>query len=111
MTQEKQETRAEEVARVHQYLASQAMRRTPEQLIEALREVQQQFVAAARIPDELVLKTNLIGTDEMVRERLRIYQRAGVNTLQVNPDGQTLDERLSTLARLGELVRAINDEA
>jgi F420-dependent oxidoreductase-like protein len=66
--------------------------------------------AAARIPDELVLKTNLIGTDEMVRERLRVHRRAGVNTLQVNPDGQTLDERLATLARLIELVKEIDAE-
>src|SRR6266705_1189724 len=35
--------------------------------------------AAARIPDELVLKTNLIGTEEMVRERLRTHRHAGVN--------------------------------
>ncbi|MGZ3611992.1 MAG: hypothetical protein ACXVBU_18215, partial [Ktedonobacteraceae bacterium] len=32
MTQEMQETREEEVARVRSYLASQAIRRTPEQL-------------------------------------------------------------------------------
>jgi uncharacterized damage-inducible protein DinB len=52
MTQEKQETREEEVARVRSYLASQAMRRTPEQLVEALREAHQQFlVAAAAVPD------------------------------------------------------------
>lgn len=52
MAQEKQETRAEEVARVRSYLASQAMRRTPEQLVEALRDVHQQFLAAtATIPD------------------------------------------------------------
>jgi hypothetical protein len=52
MTQEKQETRAEEVARVRSYLASQAMRRTPEQLVEALREAHQQFLAAtAAVPD------------------------------------------------------------
>jgi F420-dependent oxidoreductase-like protein len=70
----------------------------------------QREAAAARIPDELVLKTNLIGTEEMVRERLRTHRHAGVNTLQVNPDGQTLDERLATLARLVELVREINDE-
>src|SRR2546426_571044 len=37
MAQEKQETREEEVARVRSYLASQAMRRSPGQLIEALR--------------------------------------------------------------------------
>src|SRR5436309_8322380 len=70
----------------------------------------QREAAAARIPDELVLKTNLIGTEDMVRERLRAHRRAGVNTLQVNPDGQTLDERLATLARLVELVKEINAE-
>ena len=70
----------------------------------------QREAAAARIPDELVLKTNLIGTQEMVRERLRAHRHAGVNTLQVNPDGQTLDERLATLAQLVELVNEINAE-
>jgi alkanesulfonate monooxygenase SsuD/methylene tetrahydromethanopterin reductase-like flavin-dependent oxidoreductase (luciferase family) len=70
----------------------------------------QREAAAARIPDELILKTNLIGTEEMVRERLRAHRHAGVNTLQVNPTGQTLDERLATLARLGELVKEINAE-
>jgi F420-dependent oxidoreductase-like protein len=71
----------------------------------------QREAAAARIPDELVLKTNLIGTEDMVRERLRTHQHAGVNTLQVNPDGETLDERLATLARLVELVKEINAES
>jgi F420-dependent oxidoreductase-like protein len=70
----------------------------------------QREAAVARIPDELVLKTNLIGTEEMVRERLRKYLHAGVNTLQVLPDGETLDERLATLARLVELVKEINAE-
>jgi len=71
----------------------------------------QREAAATRIPDELVLKTNLIGTEDMVRERLRIHQRAGVNTLQVNPEGQTLDERLAILGRLVELVREVNAES
>ncbi len=52
MAQEKQETRAEEVKRVRGYLTSQAMRRTPAQLVETLREAQQQFIAAiAAVPD------------------------------------------------------------
>jgi uncharacterized damage-inducible protein DinB len=52
MNQKNQETREEEVARVRSYLASQAMRRTPEQLVEALREAQQQFlIATAAVPD------------------------------------------------------------
>jgi|GEM_PF-3267934 hypothetical protein len=70
----------------------------------------QREAAAARVPDELVLKTNLIGTEAMVRERLSAHRRAGVNTLQVNPEGQTLDERLATLARLLELVKEVNAE-
>jgi len=70
----------------------------------------QREAAAARIPDELVLKTNLIGTEEMVRKRLRAHRDAGVNTLQVLPDGETLHERLATLARLVQLVKKINAE-
>ena len=65
----------------------------------------------ALIPDELVLKTNLIGTEAMVRERLSAHRRAGVNTLQVNPEGKTLDERLATLARVLELVEEVNAES
>src|SRR2546421_454271 len=52
MAQEKQETREKEVARARSYLASQAMRRTPEQLVEVLREAHHQFLAAtAAVPD------------------------------------------------------------
>ena len=67
--------------------------------------------AAARIPDELVLKTNLIGTKEMVRERLRIHQQAGVTTLRVDPNGQTLSECLDILGQLVDLVNQVNMEA
>lgn len=68
----------------------------------------QRDAAVALIPDELVLKTNLIGTREMVRERLRIHRNAGVTTLRVAPDGQTLDERLNTLMELVALVQEVN---
>jgi F420-dependent oxidoreductase-like protein len=63
--------------------------------------------AAARVPDELVLKTNLLGTEAMVRRRLELYRDAGVTTLRVEPGGDTLDARLTTLGRLLELVRAL----
>ena len=68
----------------------------------------QRDAAVALIPDELVLKTNLIGTRDMVRERLRIHRNAGVTTLRVSPDGQTLDERLNTLMELVALVQEVN---
>ena len=43
----------------------------------------------------------------MVRERLRVYQAAGVTTLRVEPDGEILDERLKNLGRLVELVKEV----
>jgi F420-dependent oxidoreductase-like protein len=61
--------------------------------------------AAARVPDELVLKTNLLGTEAMVRQRIEAYRQAGVTTLRVEPAGETLDARMATLGRLIELVR------
>jgi F420-dependent oxidoreductase-like protein len=63
--------------------------------------------AAARVPDELVLKTNLLGTEAMVRKRLEAYHQAGITTLRVEPAGDSLDARLATLGRLLELVRAL----
>src|SRR5262249_13059016 len=63
--------------------------------------------AAARVPDELVLKTNLLGTEAMVRRRLELYRDVGVTTLRAEPAGETLDERLATLGRLLALVRAL----
>jgi F420-dependent oxidoreductase-like protein len=63
--------------------------------------------AAARVPDELVLKTNLLGTEAMVRARLETYRRAGITTLRVEPAGEGLAARLATLGRLLDLVRAL----
>jgi F420-dependent oxidoreductase-like protein len=63
--------------------------------------------ATARVPDELVLKTNLLGTEAMVRRRLELYRDVGITTLRVEPAGETLDERLTTLGRLLTLVRAL----
>lgn len=66
--------------------------------------------AAARVPDVLVLQTNLLGTEAMVRERIRAYRRAGVTTLRVEPEGETLEARLTTLARVLDLVRQVSAE-
>jgi F420-dependent oxidoreductase-like protein len=80
---------------------------------DVAREVQRLWLddrrdeATARVPDELVLKTNLLGTEAMVRKRIEAYQKAGVTTLRVEPTGDTLDARLATLGRLLELVRAL----
>ncbi len=61
--------------------------------------------AAARVPDELAINVNLLGTDTMIRERVATYRRAGITTLRVDPAGATLDARLATLGRLMEIVQ------
>ena len=63
--------------------------------------------AATRVPDEIVLKANLLGTEAMVRERLHVYRASGLTTLRVEPTGTTLDARLATLGRLMDLVKAL----
>jgi hypothetical protein len=42
----------------------------------------------------------------MVRARLRVWRDAGVDTVRLYPAGDTLDQRLTTLARAIELVRS-----
>ncbi len=64
--------------------------------------------AAALVTDEMVLATTLIGTPDMVRDRLRVWQDAGVNTVRLYPAGETLAERLDTLGRALDLVRALD---
>lgn len=66
--------------------------------------------AAAFIPDEMVLQTTMIGTEEMIRDRMRVWRDAGITTLRVYPAGTTFDERLATLGRAIDLVEELNRE-
>jgi F420-dependent oxidoreductase-like protein len=63
--------------------------------------------AAELVTDEMVLATTLIGTESMVRERLKVWEDAGVDTIRMYPAGDTLDARLATLGRAIELVHEI----
>ena len=78
--------------------------------VQALWLERRRDEAAALIPDEFVLKSNLLGTDEMVKERIRVYRDAGVTTIRASPAGDTLAERLETLGRFMQLVEAVNAE-
>jgi F420-dependent oxidoreductase-like protein len=83
---------------------------------DAAAEVQQLWsagdreAAADRVPLEIGLKTNLLGTADMIIERLRLYRDAGVTTLRVSLPGHDLDTRLSSLATLLDLVNTVNGE-
>ncbi|MGI5517211.1 LLM class flavin-dependent oxidoreductase [Streptomyces sp. CA-106131] len=65
--------------------------------------------AAGLVTDEMVLGTTLIGTEAMVRQRLRVWREAGVDTVRLYPAGESLQARLDTLARAIELVRETDD--
>jgi hypothetical protein len=55
----------------------------------------------------MVLATTLIGTEDMVRARLRSWREAGVDTVRLYPSGDTPTARLDTLARGIDLVREV----
>ena len=80
---------------------------------EAAEEVQTLWVsgdkeAAIRaVPDEMVLKTNLIGTREMIVERIKAYAAAGVTTLRISTSGLNWRERTETLAEATDLIHSI----
>ena len=79
---------------------------------DAAKEVQSLWVegkkdeAIRRVPEEMVLKTNLIGTEDMVRERLRAYRDAGVTTMRVATTGRDWKERTGTLEQALDLIKS-----
>ena len=72
------------------------------------------------VPSELVLKSNLIGTDDMVKARIRAYRDAGVTTLSPSfrfrqsdrghRQRPSVSQRIQTLARLIDIVNQVNKE-
>ena len=64
--------------------------------------------AAERVPEEIGIRTNLLGTPDMIKERLRLYRDCGVTTLRC---GLPADRDLDTLAQLLDLVDEVNQEA
>jgi F420-dependent oxidoreductase-like protein len=63
--------------------------------------------AAALVTDDMVLATTLIGTQAMVRDRLRVWRDAGVTTVRLYPAGETISDRLATLGQAMDLIAAI----
>ena len=59
--------------------------------------------AAAAVPIEIGLGTNLIGPADEIARRLDEYRAAGIDGLRVVPGGETLDARLDCLAQLIEI--------
>jgi len=77
---------------------------------DAAIEVQRLWIAgkrdeaARRVPDELILRTTLIGPESRIRERLGAYRAAGIAMLRIEPLGADESARLDALGRAVELV-------
>jgi len=66
--------------------------------------------AAAHVPIEIGLGTNLIGPPDAVRERLRAYRDCGVTTLRVSPVAADLRESVEVLGTLVDLAKDVNGQ-
>jgi F420-dependent oxidoreductase-like protein len=70
-----------------------------------------QEAARKRVPVGIGLGTNLIGTDAMILDRLRLYRDAGITMIRAGLGGDDLRTKLSNLGRLLDLTKQINTEA
>ena len=81
-------------------------------LADIAQEVQRMWVegdkaaAAAAVPDEMVLQAYLIGTEDMVRQRVRACSAAGVSGLRLGPNGATGAEQIENLERSVAVIRS-----
>jgi F420-dependent oxidoreductase-like protein len=77
---------------------------------DAAKEVQALWVsgqkkeAVAAVPDEMLLAANMIGTEEMVRARLRAFRDAGVDVLRLSAPGRTTKDRIAQLEQNLDLI-------
>tara|TARA_A100001037_G_scaffold278517_1_gene279528 strand:+ start:212 stop:1264 length:1053 start_codon:yes stop_codon:yes gene_type:complete len=78
---------------------------------DAAKEVQRLWVdgkreeAASRVPDEMILMGNFIGTETMIKERLRAYRDAGVSTIGISTSGNNWKERTQSLEIAVDLIK------
>ncbi len=84
---------------------------------DTAKEVQSLWIAGKReeairrVPDEMVLKSSLIGTEDMVRERLKAFRDVGVNTLRLATGGNTWPERTAALEAAMDLIQRESRDA
>ncbi len=78
--------------------------------VQRLWQAGDRDAAGAAVPLEIGLHTNLVGDDTAITERLRRYRACGIDTLRVGIDGDDIGGRLDDLARLLDLVAAVNAE-
>jgi alkanesulfonate monooxygenase SsuD/methylene tetrahydromethanopterin reductase-like flavin-dependent oxidoreductase (luciferase family) len=76
---------------------------------QAAKEIQDLYLdgkkdeAAAKVPEEWLEKTSLVGPASYIAERVAAYKEAGVTVLNVNPVGS---DPVKTIDQLREIVDA-----
>ncbi len=65
--------------------------------------------AAARVPIEIGLGTNLVGPPDAIRDRLVAYERSGVTTLRVGVNG-SFDQKIADLETLIDLAAQAGEQ-
>ena len=76
---------------------------------DACREVRQLWLekkrpeAVAAVPDEMVMKTSILGDEAAVRARLRLYAEVGIDLLMLHPIADDTAGRLDVLGRATEM--------
>ena len=84
---------------------------------DSAKEVQRLWVsgdretARDRVPVELAYKINCIGDEAMIKDRLRVYRDAGVDTFRAGIEGDTVDQRIGDLERFMALIEEVSNEA
>ena len=59
------------------------------------------------VPVDLALKSNLIGTPDIIKDRIKLYRDIGITTLKVDVPGESLSEKVEVLGKLMDLVSAV----
>ncbi len=83
---------------------------------EDVNEVQRLWMARERekardrVPVELAMKANLIGTPKMISERLKVYRDAGITMLRLGLSGVDTAEKLETLGQVMDLVQTMRGQ-
>jgi F420-dependent oxidoreductase-like protein len=84
---------------------------------DTAKEVQRLWIAGKRdeairrVPDDLVLMSNLIGDENMVRARIEAFRDVGVTTLRLSTAGVTWAERTAALEAAIDLIRRVTPAA
>tara|TARA_Y100000780_G_scaffold132996_1_gene119730 strand:- start:63 stop:860 length:798 start_codon:yes stop_codon:yes gene_type:complete len=59
------------------------------------------------VPVDLALKSNLIGTPDIIKDRIKLYRDIGITTLKVDVPGDSISEKVEVLGKLMDLVSAV----